>query len=49
MNDKEFYDNLDKLINELSAGIKHISLDYFNYNEVCMEITKRRKAVNAQS
>lgn len=45
MTEKEFLENTRKCIDELSAGLKYISIDYFNYNEVNMEITKRLKGL----
>lgn len=44
MNDKEFYQKLDEIINELLKGIGNIVLeDYGKLNDVCMEITRRKK------
>ena len=44
MNDKEFYTQLDEIMQELLPGVAHLCLtDYGKLNDVCMEITKRRK------
>ncbi len=49
MTDKEFYTQLDEIIQELLPGVAHIVLsDYSKLNEVCMEITRRRKLVNEE-
>ncbi len=45
MTEKEFLQNVRKCIDELSAGLKHISIDYYNYNEVNMELTRRLKGL----
>lgn len=44
MEDKEFYDALDRQINNLMQGAKYIVIDNLEeLNEVCMELTRRRK------
>lgn len=44
MEDKEFYQKLDEIINELLKGIGYIVLeDYGKLNDVCLEITRRKK------
>lgn len=43
MNDVEFYNNLDELVKQLIKGVPHIVCDIGLLNEVCIEITKRRK------
>lgn len=44
MNDKEFYTQLDEIMQELLPGVAHLCLtDYGKLNDVCMEITRRRK------
>lgn len=49
MTDKEFYTQLDEVIKELLPGVAHIVLeDYGRLNEVCMEITRRRKLANEE-
>lgn len=47
MEDKEFYTQLDILITEMLPGVSNIVLtDYGRLNEICMEITKRKKLYN---
>lgn len=49
MKDKEFYNKLDEIMNALLKGIKYIVLqDYGKLNDVCMEITRRRKLANEE-
>ena len=49
MNDKEFYQKLDDIINELLKGIGNIVLeDYGKLNDVCMEISRRKFLANAE-
>lgn len=44
MTDKEFYNQLDEIIQELLPGVAHLCLsDYGKLNDVCMEITRRKK------
>lgn len=43
MTDKEFYDNLDKVIVELMQGIRYITCDIGLLNDVLIELRKRRK------
>lgn len=43
MTDKEFYNNLDKVIVELMQGIKHIACDIGLLNDTLIELRKRRK------
>lgn len=43
MDDKTFYDNLDKVINELMQGIKYIVCDIGLLNDTLIELRKRRK------
>lgn len=43
MNDKEFYNKLDKVFDELMQGIKYIACDVGLLNEVLIELRKRRK------
>ena len=44
MTDKEFYVKLDEIMQELLPGVAHLCLsDYGKLNDVCMEITNRRK------
>lgn len=46
MDDKEFYKALDRQINNLMQGAKYIVIeDLAELNEVCMEITRRKKEV----
>lgn len=43
------YTQLDKVIKELLPGVAHIVLeDYGRLNDVCMEITRRRKLANEE-
>ncbi len=49
MTDKEFYTQLDEVIKELLPGVANIVLsDYGKLNDVCMEITRRRKLANEE-
>ena len=49
MTDKEFYNQLDEIMQELLPGVAHIVLeDYGKLNDVCMEITRRRKLANEE-
>ena len=47
MSDSEFYKALNKQINNLMQGARYIVIeDSAELNEVCMEITRRRKECN---
>lgn len=49
MTDKEFYNQLDEIMKELLPGVAHLCLsDYGKLNDVCMEITRRRKLANGK-
>lgn len=46
MTDKEFYVKLDEIIQQLLPGVAHLCLpDYGKLNDVCIEITARKKKV----
>ena len=49
MTDKEFYNQLDEIMQGLLPGVANIVLsDYGKLNDVCMEITRRRKLANEE-
>lgn len=49
MEDKQFYNQLDEIMQELLPGVAHVVLsDYGKLNDVCREITRRRVAANAE-
>ncbi len=43
MEDKLFYQLLDEILESLMKGAKYISIDVGKLNDVCMEITRRKK------
>ena len=49
MSDKNFYEALDRQINNLMQGAKYIVIeDLAELNDVCMELTRRMKQVQQQ-